>query len=450
MNPKISVIIPVYNAEKYIEECLSSVCCQTFPEIEILCIDDCSTDSSVRKIEMMAVCDSRLILVQNEQNMGAGKTRNRGIMLARGKYFFFLDADDFLETDALEKLYYCAETHELQLCFCAHFRYYEADACSSKDVHTTDVFLKKYQNRVFSWNDVKRFLYQNIFCVPWNRLYLTDFVRNSPVRFPDLKNSEDFFFGNAIVTIAERMGNVNSDTPLVYYRLGREGQVSSTIEQNPYCMLESVKLLYDFLKENHKMEGMEKSYHSIVLDVLSFPIRVVSHSENLIYHTVKEGFPEIGMGMLQCKDFANAADYRQYRELLKGRIVDFNPYMVSVKEDKEKIEQIKQFLHRHKEEKIALWGMAQKGQILLNGLRGMDDGFDYYIDANPDKFGKEWKEGKIYKYQDIPEQLDYVMLTNANYFTEIYQQCKSKTPFCKVIDLYTFFRCDMTIEECMA
>lgn len=449
-NPKISIIIPVYNAEQYILVCLDSVCRQTFTDIEILCIDDCSTDSSVEKIKKTAVRDSRIVLVHNEQNVGAGKTRNKGIMIARGKYFFFLDADDFLEINALEKLYYSAEEHNLQLCFCPHFKYYESDSSTGRDSHTTDIFLKRFRNRVFSWSDVQRFLYQNVFCVPWNRLYRTDFVRNSSIRFPDLKNSEDFFFGEAIVTIAERMGVVDSENPLIYYRVGRKGQVSSTIEQNPYCMLKSIWLLYSFLKSNNKLKGMEKSYHSIVLEMLSFSISEAKNTEQIIEHTVKYGFHEIGMNDLQCEDFINVAYYKQYCELLKGRVTYFDSYIVSVNEDREKLNKIKLFLYRHRGDKIALWGMAQKGQVLLRELEDIDTGFDYYIDANPGKFGKDRKEGKIYRYEDIPEQLDYVMLTNANYFAEIYQQCKRKTPFCKVIDLYTFFRCDMTIEECMA
>lgn len=450
MIPKISVIIPVYNAGQYIEECLNSVLQQTFEEIEILCIDDCSSDDSVEKIGQMANEDSRIVLICNERNLGAGETRNRGIMLAKGKYFFSLDADDFLASDAIEKLYRCAEAHGLQLCFCSHATYHEGDGKLGKSSQTADVFLQRYQNQVFSWNDVRRYIYQNIFCVPWNRLYRTDFVRESSIRFPKLSNSEDFFFGEAIVAAADRMGVAIAEKPLVYYRLGREGQVSSTVGQKPYCMLESVKLLYRFLKETHKWEGVERSYHTIVLDVLRFPLRFVEHQERMIKQLVGQEFSQIGMSGLQQDDFTGLGYYKEYREFLDGKLSYCDQYMVSVTEDEKKIKEIERFLQRHRGQKTALWGMGNKGQALLRGIGDDGYGFDYCIDADPVKAGQKVKERKIYKYEKVPEQLDYIAITNAKYFEEIYFQCKEKNAFCKVIDLDTFFRCDMTVEECMA
>lgn len=449
MDPQVSIIIPVYNAEKYIGECLASVSGQTFRDLEVLCIDDCSTDRSAEIVRHQADCDSRIALVKNEKNLGAGETRNRGITLAKGKYFFFLDADDFLDRHAIEILYQNAERNQLQLCFCSHVVYNEADGSCRKSPQTTDVFLKKYAGQVFSWEDIRRFLYQNIFCVPWNRLYRTDFVRNSSIRFPDLKNSEDFFFGEAVVAAAERMGVAGSDSPLVYYRIGREGQVSSTVGWNPYCMLESVKLLYGFLKKNHKLEGAKRSYHTIALEVLLFPILSAAEPGPLIKYTIENGFSETGMERLGCGDFTNIACYKRYCDFLSGRLSYFDIYMTAVKEDKEKCNQVKDFLKKHQAETTALWGMAKKGQALLSET-GCIKEFDYFIDSNPEKASREVKEISVHKYEEIEEALDYVIITNAAYFEEIYTQCKKKNPSCKIIDLDTFFRCDMTIEECMA
>ncbi len=448
MSPKVSIIIPIYNAEPYLEQCLNSVLGQTLREVEILCIDDCSADCSAEIVRHIADGDSRLVLIQNEKNLGAGETRNKGIELAKGKYFFFLDADDFLAVDTLEKLYDCAESRELQLCFCSHVNYFDTDGSIGNSPHTTDIFIKKYRDKTFSWNDVQCFLYQNIYCVPWNRLYRTEFVRNSSVRFPPLKNSEDLFFGNALVTMAERMGVVDSEHPLVYYRRGREGQISSTVAKNPYCMLEAVKLLYDFLKDNHKLNAIQKGYHSSMLDLLLFSINAAGYSEQVVNYVVEEGFPEIGMTDLTQDDFASIASYKKYCELLMGRKCSLDPYMVAVTEDKKKMDLVEQFLRQHKEKK-ALWGMGKKGQALLCEMKNRHCGFDYYIDEDPEKVNGAVKGVTIYKYEKIADRLNYIMLTNRRYFNEIYLQCKKKKPSCKVIDLDTFFRCDMTLEECM-
>lgn len=112
----ISVIIPVYNCEKYVLECLDSVCRQTLQSIEIICIDDGSADESYRLIKEYSESDHRVKVVRQE-NMGAGVARNLGIQLATGKYLAFLDADDYyLEKDALQKLFNACEKNRVRIC----------------------------------------------------------------------------------------------------------------------------------------------------------------------------------------------------------------------------------------------------------------------------------------------------------------------------------------------
>ena len=101
MFPKISIIIPVYNAEKYLYECLDSLVNQTMKNTEIICIDDGSTDNSYEILCEYATKDNRFIILQQE-NKGAGAARNKGMEIAKGEFLAFLDADDFFEHDMLE------------------------------------------------------------------------------------------------------------------------------------------------------------------------------------------------------------------------------------------------------------------------------------------------------------------------------------------------------------
>ncbi|MCM1235830.1 MAG: glycosyltransferase family 2 protein [Ruminococcus flavefaciens] len=115
-NIKISIIIPIYNCEAYIEECLESVIKQSCKELEILCIDDGSTDSSADIIEELVKKDSRIMLLRQE-NQGAGKARNMGMKHARGKYLAFLDADDYYsDNEALQSMYDLCEEKEVDIC----------------------------------------------------------------------------------------------------------------------------------------------------------------------------------------------------------------------------------------------------------------------------------------------------------------------------------------------
>ena len=112
---KISVLIPSYNVEKYIRECLDSIVNQTFEDMEIICIDDRSTDSTLDILNEYALKDSRLRVYENKENKGVSYARNYLLNLAKGKYIFFMDSDDYLELDALEKAYNLTEEKSLDI-----------------------------------------------------------------------------------------------------------------------------------------------------------------------------------------------------------------------------------------------------------------------------------------------------------------------------------------------
>ena len=103
--PKVSVIIPIYNTEKYLRKCLDSVCNQTLSDIEIICVNDCSTDNSLEILEEYASKDNRIKLIDFKENKGAAVARNAGIDEAKGEYIGFVDSDDFIDLDFYEKLY---------------------------------------------------------------------------------------------------------------------------------------------------------------------------------------------------------------------------------------------------------------------------------------------------------------------------------------------------------
>lgn len=139
MNPKISVIIPVYNAEKYIKECLDSVLCQTLKEIEVIVVNDGSSDNSKQIIENYQNKDNRLFLI-NKRNEGAGPSRNKGIKESKGEFIAFMDADDYYPSnDILESLYFTAQEHGVKIVGGKRVRLME-DMSLSYDSDTIEYF----------------------------------------------------------------------------------------------------------------------------------------------------------------------------------------------------------------------------------------------------------------------------------------------------------------------
>ena len=122
--PLVSVIVPVYNSAKYLVECLDSILNQTLTEIEVICIDDGSTDESLRILERYASCDSRVHILKQE-NKGAGAARNLGLAVAKGKYLSFLDSDDLFYPNMLKHAYLNAEKYSSDIVIFSYNKFFE-------------------------------------------------------------------------------------------------------------------------------------------------------------------------------------------------------------------------------------------------------------------------------------------------------------------------------------
>ena len=202
---KVSIIVPVYNAEKYLEKALNSLVSQTLPDIEIICVNDGSTDNSLEILERFSNLDERIVVV-TQPNSGQSVARNLGLKLAKGEYIGFLDADDWVEPDTFEKLYFKANGSDISIC--------SIKVCSNDGEKLDDpylslkVFPKNFDEKVFTHNDCSDFLFR-ICVTPWNKIYRRDFLSSFSIKFQDGVNFEDniFFlesFLNASSVVLER------------------------------------------------------------------------------------------------------------------------------------------------------------------------------------------------------------------------------------------------------
>jgi len=194
LTPKVSVIIPVYNTELYIEETLQSIINQTFNEIEIIVINDGSTDNSLAVINNIASLDLR-IRVFSQLNKGLSETRNTGIELALGEYIYFMDSDDLLENDALEKCYYhCNDNHLDFTFFDAEIFYDKRDNTNLLNINYNrsgmirgNVFI----NLEIFKNLVKKNLFRASACLIFTNL---NFLKKNNLRFyPGILHEDELF-----------------------------------------------------------------------------------------------------------------------------------------------------------------------------------------------------------------------------------------------------------------
>ena len=242
MKPKISIIIPVYNTEDYLRECLDSVCNQTLPALEIICIDDGSTDSSGTILDEYARNDSRFRVI-HQDNGGQSVARNRGIAMATGEYIQFVDSDDWLDLSACEKMYASAKKTGADMTVTQYQRVLEAGTII--EIHSF-LTLPPYEVT----EEVQKV--QQVWELGngvWQTLYASALIQSSGHEFPeDINYTDDFVFSFQAATCAHKI--VFLFERLYYYRDRRDSTVH--ISANLLNVFAAFQYLYDRLPDGLK------------------------------------------------------------------------------------------------------------------------------------------------------------------------------------------------------
>ena len=216
-SPVLSVVVPVFNVRNYLVQSLETIIAQTLKDIEIILIDDGSTDGSLQILRKYEKKDNR-IHVYTQKNKGPGYTRNKGISLTRGEYICFLDADDFFELDMLECMYNRAKDRKADIVFSDFYIFDEMkqeDQPSSREVNA---IREKYMPKTstFSSLDCVEYLYQIDTSAVWNKIYRRKFIIDNNIHFAELTRAEDVLFTLGALTLAKSITYL--DKPFVHYR----------------------------------------------------------------------------------------------------------------------------------------------------------------------------------------------------------------------------------------
>lgn len=247
MEPKISIIVPVNNVEGYLPSCLDTLVNQTFKDIEIICINDGSTDFSKDVLERYSKIDSRIIVINQEQARGQAFARNEGLKIAKGEYIGFVDGDDWVELDMFEKLYQSAKDHHTDITMCATHLHNEYTESSSHDdpYYNLRVFDDSFDNRSFSAEEAKD-LILDINVAIWNKIYKKDFLIKINARFKEGYIYEDLPFFFETYLQAEKISLVKDF--LYFYRTNRFGSTMSNLGIKVLDRIDMVSLTYDMFK----------------------------------------------------------------------------------------------------------------------------------------------------------------------------------------------------------
>lgn len=181
--PLVSIVVPVYNVESYIEECLQSVCSQTYENLEIICVDDVGNDGSMDVVRSFAVKDCRIKIIEHDKNKGLAEARNTGLEHVSGDYVFFLDSDDWLSIDAIEKYVRSAKVGESDIVVGQGLAFSDDDTENTRIVtESTNLWLtlpKEVEVRARNL----LLMVNKIPCVAWGKLFRREILFNNKLKF---------------------------------------------------------------------------------------------------------------------------------------------------------------------------------------------------------------------------------------------------------------------------
>lgn len=238
--PKVSVIVPIYNIASYLEECVRSVLAQTFPDFELLLIDDGSKDGSGRIADGFAAHDHR-VRVFHKTNGGLSDARNYGLKRAVGEYVQFIDGDDFIAPTLLEKCAARLDETGADLVIFDFFQYYSA-------TQTREEIRNSYSDaRTYVLSENKA-LMTRIANAAWNKMYRRSLFSTTGILFPKGYYYEDLGTTYRLLAMAKEIAFVNA--PLYNYRKDRPGNITGDFNEKVMHILDMAQLLVSFYKQN--------------------------------------------------------------------------------------------------------------------------------------------------------------------------------------------------------
>lgn len=313
---KVSIIIPIYNVDRYVNECIDSVINQTLTDIEIICIDDGSVDNSLNLVREYS--DSRITIISQE-NKGLAASRNIGIEHANGEYITFLDADDYLRLDALEKLYAVCQENSLDIAITKLINFNDETGEEYSEDYFDMKFLKDVcGDNVFSYKDIYDSVL-NISVTGPAKLFRKDFIKN--IKYHENLIFEDNPFFVEAIFKAERVYFYDE---YLYWRRIRKDSITNSNFVNFPDLIEIYNLIYDLLEDLGVYEDFkDKIFKKKFTNIYTRFSEVTDEYKQNFFDKIQKDFSK------SLKDLENDEDFDKFNPrakfiLYKG--IDSNTY----------------------------------------------------------------------------------------------------------------------------
>ncbi|MDL2246076.1 glycosyltransferase [Methanobrevibacter sp. OttesenSCG-928-K11] len=289
---KVSVVVPVYNVEKYLNDCLDSLINQTLEDIEIICVNDGSTDNSLAILEKYQNKDNRIQIITRE-NGGLSAARNTGMEYTKGEYISFIDSDDWIELDTYEILYEFAKSKDLDILMFP-FNFYNDDTGEiyQTQYNSLEVIDSSFDEKIFNYKDVKKSLFK-ISHSAYNKIYKSSFLSNIDAHFEEGLNYEDipFFFLTFLNT--DKVSIIRKS--LYLYRI-RDGSITTSGSEESYGIFKILTIFLNLMKEKNLFEELKQDILMYLIVNIKFVyIRLNEKFRNDFFELIKKNYYDFNL-----------------------------------------------------------------------------------------------------------------------------------------------------------
>ena len=241
-NPRVSVVIPFYNAEKFIGECLESIFQQTFEDFEIIVVNDCSTDRSVEFVQKYS--DPRIRLINNSQNLGANITRNVGIENSCGEFIYFIDHDDVILPNTIERFVQAMDESQAEV---VHMNsYFISKSIEDVEIHRVQNSTPRFLDEDLPQRLQDEFINYGCEIVPWIKIQRRDFLIEKQIRFPETTREGDTLFHLAELCLARKILMI--DAFGYVHRLHSTNLMKSSAEEQLRHAIHSIPIATEYME----------------------------------------------------------------------------------------------------------------------------------------------------------------------------------------------------------
>lgn len=439
---ELSIIMPLYNAEKYLEEALKCIKNQRYKKFELICINDASTDKTTEILRDYQKDDTRLKILSNTEHRGAAFSRNRGIKAASGKYLIFLDGDDIFDEDLLEAVYRTAEEKSTDIVI-YEYQHVPTELIYNKlEANHGKEYINRYCKQVFCIRDYKphEFIIWSLgLC---NKLYRRKFVEEQKLYFQDLSSSNDVYFVCMALLLAERIIALDDNRVMLYARdHGVPTRISFNRDSN--CVYAAFIKIGEELVKRKLFDRLSEYYYYKIYFYLKNALIADTKRDRAkqMYHFLcTEGIHNICALDSQSYMKADSCIHNYFNQFKKQSYESgwykednaFEIYLYNMSDDV--INLIHEFNQGNK--KIAVWGAGKNGKIFINFCQQNELKIDVLVDKAKEKQGLTYRGYVIQSPNNIFDNIQIIIVSAFSIYDDVLAEIGNRN--IKVIDINRF------------